>query len=144
VAVNGSPWKFSVAGLAASSHYSGMSKRPLLPEMSRHSSLMLWLMENRAEFAASLSKSGQPSWKRIAVAMADLGLRDVNGNKPAPETVLKTWKRILAKPRKLSNYDKLANLANLPKPAQPEPTPTGDAAARRERLREQTNRRSIR
>lgn len=64
-------------------------------EISRHSSMMLYMMENRADFAAMLAAAGKPSWKKIAQHFADLGLRDDNGNKPSGLTVQKAWHRII-------------------------------------------------
>jgi hypothetical protein len=94
-----------------------------------------------------MAEAGKPNWTAIAQMMSDLGLRDAKGGKPNRHTAMMTWRRVLAErpvKSKLSVSDKLANLDNPPKPHQNEPAPTGDAQARRERLREMTNKRSIR
>ena len=63
-------------------------------EMSMHSTLKLWMMENRAKFAEDLRAAGKPSWTKIAKRFNAMGLRNADGELITPATAKLTWWRI--------------------------------------------------
>ena len=57
------------------------------------SSLVLWMRENHAAFAARVS-GRVVDWPALAKLFADAGLTDRNGNPPKPEAARKSWQRV--------------------------------------------------
>lgn len=117
---------------------------------SQHSTMKLWMIKHRAEFAAGLRKAGRPNWVRIAATLADLGLLDTKGRKPTKSTARDTWRSIddpkrQGKPKRVARVSKPIEPTSQPKPSQPiETGQDQDAEARLRHLKNQIARRSVR
>jgi hypothetical protein len=57
----------------------------------RRSSLYLWMLDHRAEFADAIAAAGRPNWKELAKTFHELGLTDRLGHPPSPEGARQTW-----------------------------------------------------
>jgi hypothetical protein len=77
-----------------------MSPRPTLARirsaaLTGQSTLYVWMLNNVVSFRAILEKAdGRPSWRALAEAFSEDGLRDENGNPPSPVTSRNTWIRV--------------------------------------------------
>lgn len=113
------------------------------------SSLVSWMRENQAAFAARVS-GRVVDWPALAKLFADAGLTDRNGNPPKPEAARKSWQRVrrevAGKARgKTSTVARLnashppatPSLQPQPKPLQPEtaPKPAEDTGGETDLLR---------
>jgi hypothetical protein len=57
----------------------------------RRSALYRWMIENYAEFSATIAAAGRPNWQALAHAFGEAGLRDRLGNVPSAEGTRQTW-----------------------------------------------------
>ena len=69
--------------------------------MGARSPVSVWMRENYDAFAARLA-GRRADWRVLARVFADAGLTDNAGQPPKPETVRKTWQRVVwARARKV-------------------------------------------
>lgn len=68
--------------------------RSVLRGASRRSSMYLWMTENQRELAATLAELRPPDWSRIALALANEGLRDARGAAPTAKSAYQTWWKV--------------------------------------------------
>lgn len=57
----------------------------------RRSVLYRWMLENYAEFTATVAEAGRPNWAALAEMFGNEGLHDRLGRPPSPETARQTW-----------------------------------------------------
>ena len=80
----------------------------------RRSPLYQWLFQ-RADAFQRLLDDTQPSWKSIADALIDLGIRDGTGKQPNAECVRQAWAAV-TKARRAKPAPRLESVAPLPRP----------------------------
>ena len=85
--------------------------RSVLRGASRRSSMYLWMAENQRELAATLAELRPPDWSRIAVALANEGLRDARGAAPTAKSAYQTWWKV--------RRDRKADAASAPLALEP-------------------------
>ena len=68
--------------------------RSVLRGASRRSSMYLWMAQNQRELAATLAELRPPDWSRIAMALANEGLRDARGAAPTAKSAYQTWWKV--------------------------------------------------
>ncbi len=59
---------------------------------SRHSTLRVFMMQNRKQIAAELAQAGRPNWDEITLLLQSYGLKDARGREVTKQSARLTWR----------------------------------------------------
>ncbi len=59
---------------------------------SRHSTLRVFMMQNRKQIAAELAQAGRPNWDEITLLLQSYGLKDAKGQAVTKQSARLTWR----------------------------------------------------